>query len=243
MRRAASLVFIGLLGCSGAATPDAKTPDAPASSTPASPPPPTDRGGPPKMTLAQHKSDFIAKCSPNGVDYCECAWGQMTSLFSEDDMNTATDKDPRLETFKKNVGPACAAKLSEDKIHSIYVSTCADDPKFGPFCECLWTEQRKKEPASVFVDPAAVKGDAAMVVKRGAAKVCSPKMPEDFQREVFMKSCASEDPLKPFCACAWKSARAALTPGELGAGFLELDMPKLRPGLEKGCGKLRPVAK
>ena len=85
---------------------------------------------------------------------------------------------------------------------------CDDEPpKSTPYCECKWTELHKKLSATEIHDEANPGTERFTAAQKVAVTVCSPKLPEDFVRQSFLRGCAKDPKLEQFCACAWKQIR------------------------------------
>jgi hypothetical protein len=108
-----------------------------------------------------------------------------------------------------------------------------------PYCECTFAEFRKSMSVADLADPATAKTERFAAARKGAAKVCGTKLPEQVVHDGFVAGCAKEEKLKPFCECAWKVVRKEKSAAEVEAGLVDMDA--MRPNLEKGCNKLRPA--
>jgi hypothetical protein len=238
-RLAAFALVLPLTVAACGAPPPPETPAKAASDAPADAPAKKPQG----KSLVEHRRDFMERCSskvPNAPDYCECGWEQMTKTFTEDEMNDSSDgHEDKLAKLKDRVEATCKSKLPEDFIKRLFVKGCDGDmPKLTPYCECTWTELRKKLSTADMGDASVTKTDRFTSAKKDAVKVCGPKMPEDIAKQAFLTGCAQDPKLEGFCGCAWKELRKEKSAADVEAGFF--DMEAMKPKVDKACGKMRP---
>ena len=195
-------------------------------------------------TLVEHHGEFMQACSakmPAAPDFCECSWEQMTKLFTLDDMNAPGEGDPqKLAQLGDQVKAVCRSKIPEDTVKQSFTKSCtAQNAGLQPYCECTWTQLRKKLSAGELSDDEIVKTERFIAANKESVKTCGSKLPDDVARQGFLQGCTEKDPkLGDFCGCAWKQLRAEKSAAEIEAGFV--DMNAARPKIEKACAKLRP---
>jgi hypothetical protein len=248
-RAAAPAVLLALLvaSCGGgqAAAPPSSEPHETVIGEAPAKPGAAGAAGAPRKTLVELKRDFMAGCTtkvPNAPDYCECGWEQMTKTFSEDEMNSSEENQPKLAQLKDRIEGTCQGKLPEDVIKASFVHGCLhEEARRGAYCDCTWTEFRKKFSAAELADDATVKSERFSAARRGSVKVCGAKMPEELARDAFAQACVKDPSLKPVCDCAWKTLRGEGSAAEIEAGLVEGEA--VRAKIDKACGKLRPAQK
>jgi len=194
-------------------------------------------------TAADNHRDFMTGCGKNAVnspDYCECAWGEMRKLFTDEEMAEPGEMPPaKMQTLKAQVLGACSMKVPEEAVKTSYQGGCVGDrPELQSYCECTWTEFRKRFSAAELNDEGTIHGDRFLAARIPVVKACSPKMPEPAAREAFMKGCAADPKNAPFCTCGWKELRKQLSAAEIEVGAFEKE--KVFATVDKACGKLRP---
>ncbi len=223
----------------GAPPPPPATPEKAATE----PAPEAPANKPQGKSLVEHRRDFMDRCNskvPGAPDYCECGWEQMTKTFTEDEMNASGgEMSAKLEKLKDRVEATCKSKLPEDFIKRAFVKGCDGEmPNLTPYCECTWTELRRKLSTVDMSDEAVIKSARFTSAKKDAVKVCGPKMPEDVAKQAFITGCAQDPKLEGFCGCAWKEIRKQKSAADVEAGFV--DMEAMKPKVDKACGKMRP---
>ncbi len=229
MRKAAALVIGAIsvvLACGGETpTPNnnpnaqdasAPTPSATASSTAAA----TVDAGPP--AIDSQKAPFIAACMQGmpSQAYCACAWDQFRDIFKDADM-TVKPADDKLAQLKTRTVQTCASKLTEADVKPVFANACVQgDTKKQPFCDCQWTELRKKLDVPDFVtDFSGPKFDDA---KKSMAKACKGKLPDEVAHKDFLTGCTKAAPGKDkACECMWKKVRAKATAEEIAADIVD----------------------
>lgn len=233
-----SATVLFLVACGGAAPPaedssKAKTPSA--APTAEKSPAAGEKVSPEE--LHRRFIDGCAKTAPNANDFCECAWGQSKGSVSEDNEMTPE----KMQELRSKVAAACASKLPEDTLKNGYVQGCAGEVTDAvPYCECTWTQFRKRFSAQELTDDQVVKTERFASSREPVVKACSSKMPEKTAKESFMKGCAKDSTAaNAFCACAWKEMRKQAGPAEVIAGLF--DEKKTMGQVDAACGKLRPA--
>jgi hypothetical protein len=235
LHRAVLLLALALpLAAACAAPPAPQTPEKAAEPAPAEAP---------GKSMMEVRREFIGACNgraPGAPDYCECSWEQAQKIFSLADLNAPQADKTKLAQLKDRVEATCRAKLPEDSVKAVFTRACMGDaPKLADYCECNWTVLRRTLSAAELSDEATTKDPRFIAATKETIKACGAKMPEDVAREAFLKGCASEKPLEPFCGCAWKSLRTAGSAAEVLGGVVDIEAQ--RPKFEKACGKLRPA--
>jgi hypothetical protein len=204
-----------------------------------SPPPPRAA---PTRTAADHKREFMAGCAKKAVnspDYCECAWGELRKAFTDEEMAIGDLPPPKLEKLKGQVLGACSSKIPEDNIHAEFAKACiGPKPELKLYCDCTWTEFRKRFSAAELNDEATVSGDRFTSARLPVVKACGNKMPEGVSKEAFMKGCMKDPSVDKFCGCAWKELRKQASPAEIESGTF--DQKTIFAQVDRTCGKLRP---
>ncbi|MBX3189584.1 MAG: hypothetical protein KF819_21340 [Labilithrix sp.] len=238
--------FVGALlvaSCGGA---PAKPPEPPAPAETAAPKPETPPpGAGSSATAADHHRDFMSGCAKkaiNSPDYCECAWGEFRKVFTDEEMSSGDMPAAKLERVKSQVVGACASKIPEESIRDAFVTGCVGEgenaqPETKSFCECTWTEFRKKFSAAELGDEGTIKSERFTSARTPAIKVCAAKMPDGVAKAGFMKGCAKDPKAQPFCTCAWKELRKQVSAAELYTDTFD-EKPAFAK-VEKACGKLR----
>ncbi len=236
---------IALAACAGAPPAPAPAPPPPA---PAPAPTPTAASAAPPhaaastKTAADHHRDFMAGCAKKAVsspDYCECAWGELRKAFTDDEMAAGDLPPPKLEKLKARVLGACASKIPEDNVRADFGKACmGSKPELKPYCECTWSEFRKRFSAAELNDEATVASERFLSARLPVVKACGNKMPAGVSEEAFMKGCMKDASVDKFCGCAWKELRKQASPAEIESGTF--DQKTIFAQLDKTCGKLRP---
>lgn len=252
LRRAAALVFVSsavsIAACGG--SPEGKPPLGPnqGATTPASPattqaPPPEAPPAPPAKTAADHHREFMSGCAKKAVnspDYCECAWGEFRKAFTDEEMNAGDMPAAKLEKVKSQVVGACSSKIPEEVVKEGFSKGCiGKNPDMKTYCDCTYTEFRKRFSAAELGDEAMVASDRFVAARGPVVKACGNKMPESVSREAFMKGCVKDPSSDKFCGCAWKELRKQASPAEIESGTFDQKTVFVR--VEKSCGKLRPA--
>ena len=229
----------------GPSTAATSGPVTPASSTPASTG--SAAGGSaapaaPVKTAADHHRDFMGGCAKKAVnspDYCECAWGEFRKAFTDEEMSAGDMPAAKLDKVKSQVIGACASKIPEETVKDGFTKGCVGkNPEMKSYCDCTWTEFRKRFSAAELGDEGTVASDRFVAARIPVVKVCGNKMPESVSKEAFMKGCAKAEAAEKFCGCAWKELRKQASPAEIESGTF--DQKAIFGQVEKSCGKLRP---
>lgn len=238
---------VSLAACGGPAHRDAK-PAAPEAVVAPKEPKKDDKAaatpaaGAPK-TAADHHRDFMSGCANkaiNSPDYCECAWDEFRKVFSDEEMSAGDLPPPKLDKVKSQVMGACASKMPEEPIKEGFAKGCVGKvPEMKSYCDCTWTEFRKRFSAAELGDDATVQSERFLAARSPVVKACGNKMPESVSKDAFMKGCAKDPAANNFCGCAWKELRKHATPAEIESGTF--DQKTVFAQVEKACGKLRPA--
>lgn len=246
-RGAAAIALAGgallCFACGGASPPPAPTPtpatetmeagvDASASAAP--------------IDLESEHKQFLTSCGNAAVssaDYCECAWGETRKVFSDEELSENRTDARKLEQARAKISSSCASKLPEDAVKQGFFSGCvADKPEMQPYCDCSWTEYRKKFSATELASADVVSDERFMSTRADVVKACSSKMPEQVARDGFVKGCSADEPrAEAFCSCAWKELRKTSSAAEIEAGTF--DKKAAISKADKACGKLKPTMK
>jgi hypothetical protein len=240
-----SAVSMAACGGSPAASPplgpNAPTPTAAA--TASSPPRDATPAPPPAKTAADHHREFMGGCAKKAVnspDYCECAWGEFRKAFTDEEMNAGEMPPAKLEKLKTQVVSACSSKIPEEVVKDGFSKGCiGKNPDMKTYCDCTYTEFRKRFSAAELGDEGTVSSDRFVAARGPVVKACGNKMPESVSKEAFMKGCAKDPSTEKFCGCAWKELRKQASPAEIESGTF--DQKTVFAQVEKGCGKLRPA--
>jgi hypothetical protein len=238
------LVAVGsACGGAGPAPKVAEPPPPPAA--PAPPAAPTPAAKEPAKTAADHHREFMGGCAKRAVnspDYCECAWGELRKTFSDDELNAGELPPAKLERLKGQVTGACASKIPEEVVKTSFQAGCVGkNAEMKSYCECTWTEFRKRFSALELGDEATVQSERFVAARAPVVKVCGGKMPESVSKEAFLKGCAKDPSADKFCACAWKELRKVASPAEIETA--SFDQKAIFAKVDKGCGSLRPSGK
>lgn len=250
LRLGAVSIWLGAAAaCGGTSSPAAparpRAPVAPVAppSTPAEDEPPPPKR--PAKTAADHHRELVEGCtqkSVNSPEYCECVWAEFRTVFSDDEMNAGNLAAEKLDTVKAAVSRACSSKIPESAVKDAFATTCIGKiPEAKSYCECTWTEYRKRFSAAELSDEATAKGDRFVAARGQVAKACASKMPESVSKEAFMSGCAKDAAAKDFCDCVWKELRKQASAADIQAGTF--DQKTIFAKVEKVCGKLRPASK
>lgn len=227
MRKPAAVilaVFAVVAACGGETPAPNNTPNADAatptpSATASVDTTPKDAGPP---AIDAQRDPFVATCM-HGMPsqaYCSCAWEQFRDVFKDADISQKPSDD-KLAALKQRTVQACASKLTETDMKPIFTNACVGtDSKKSPFCDCEWTELRKKLEVADFVgDFTGPKFDDA---KKAMVKACKGKMPEASAHADFQAGCTSRAPGKEkACECMWKKVRAKASPEEIAADLVD----------------------
>jgi hypothetical protein len=252
VRRAAALILtstvVSVAACGGSPSPTPTTPATPAESATAKKPdvaPETTTPPTSGKTAADHHRDFMTGCAKKAVnspDYCECAWGEFRKTFTDDEMNAGDMPPAKLEKVKSQVVGACASKIPEENIRDGFAKGCiGEKPEMKTYCDCTWTEFRKRFSPAELGDEATVTSERFLAARAPVVKACGAKMPESVSREAFLKGCAKDPSAEKFCGCAWKELRKQASPAEIESGTF--DQKTIFAQVEKSCGKLRAPKK
>ena len=200
---------------------------------------------PTARTAADHHREFMGGCAKkaiNSPDYCECAWGEFRKMFTDEQMTAGDLPAAKLEKVKSQVVGACSNKINEETVKDGFAKGCiGKTPEMKAYCDCTWTEFRKKFSPAELGDDDTVASDRFLSARGAVVKTCGSKMPESVSKEAFMKGCAKEAAADKFCGCAWKELRKQASPAEIEAGTF--DQKTVFAQVEKSCGKLRPATK
>ena len=237
------LPLLGLAACGGS-TPAPESPDPAPSDHPAvagDPAPVRDEGG---ASLAERREGFLNECGksmPNADDYCRCSWDLLSSLLSEQEIASDSADRSKLEAFKQQVGPKCAAKIPEEVVERSFFEGCVSGKEgMDDYCKCSYKVLRKHVAAADLATAGNDKTPKFLEAKKNAVAECRGQIHEDAVQAGFMQGCAKDDPtLQSFCGCAWKQLRETVSPADIVTGQADID--GAQPGIEKACGKLRPA--
>lgn len=233
---------VWLVACGGSPSP---TPPAHPEATPPATSKPAEAAAPakePTKTAADHHREFMGGCAKKAVnspDYCECAWGEFRKMFTDEEMSAGDMPPAKLEKVKSQVQGACSSKIPEEAVKSGFQTGCVGkNPEMKSYCECTWTEFRKRFSPAELGDEATVQSERFVAARVPVVKVCGSKMPESVSKEAFLKGCAKDPSADKFCGCAWKELRKQASPAEIEAGTF--DQKTIFAQVDKSCGKLRP---
>ena len=235
------LFAVALIACAGDPRPEPAAPDKnveiapPRAATPAAP-------AKPKKTAAEHQHDFVGVCtrrSLNSPELCECAWGEFRKAFTDDDMDEGSELDrSKVDHVKALVLSSCASFVSEEMVRADFAKVCAGSKgDLKPYCDCTWTELRKKFSPAELSDETTVASERYRTTRGIVTKTCGNKMPESLSKEAFLRTCAKDPGDVQYCGCAWKELRKQASPGEIEAGAF--DQKTVFAQFEKTCSKLR----
>lgn len=117
----------------------------------------------PKKTAAEHHRDFMGGCtrrSGTSADYCECAWGEFRKELTDEDMDGTELDRTKVDHVKAQVLTACASFVSEDMVRADFAKACRGGKgELEPYCDCTWTELRKKFSPAELNDETTVESD------------------------------------------------------------------------------------
>jgi len=243
----ASVTALVVVTACGGSSPNAAAPaaasTAPASQGSAGEAPAAKAPTPATKTAADHHRDFMNGCmkkAVNSPDYCECAWSEIRKEFTDEELSASEIPPARLDRAKAQVVGACASKIPEENVKTGYDNGCQGGrPEMKAYCDCTWTEFRKRFSVAELGDDATVQGERFVAARTPVVKACAAKMPEGVAKEAFMKGCAKDPKAEAFCGCAWKELRKQVSAAEIEAAAF--DQEKVFAQVEKGCGKLRPA--
>ena len=241
---------VAIAACGGAhpakaPAPPGPTTTGPVATAPAAPPASTTPAPPalPAKTAADHHREFMGGCAKKAVnspDYCECAWGEFRKAFTDDEMNAGEMPAVKLDKLKGQVAGACASKIPESTVKEGFSNGCVgSNSDMKPYCDCTYTEFRKRFSAAELGDDATVTSERFIAARTPVVKACGNKMPESVSKDAFMKGCAKDPSTDKFCGCAWKELRKQASPAEIESGTF--DQKTVFAQVEKSCGKLRPA--
>ncbi len=197
-------------------------------------------GGDDAKSLVEQKRAFMSGCTkkvPDAPDYCECAWELFAKDFTREEMSQpAEDTDDKYQkkliSFKEEVKVSCGSKMPEGPIKTSFLKGCANGGKLsGEYCECKYSEFRKKLAASELTDEEIVKTPRFVDAKKSAVKACGGKIAEGPAQAEFITGCTSSGGSKEYCECGWKTARKTWSVGEMMEGTMEKSdlLDKVRP--------------
>jgi hypothetical protein len=239
LRRTAAVLLgsaITLAACGGSPPKPASTSPAPTTSKEETLPPK------PVKTAADHHREFMGGCAKkaiNSPDYCECVWGEFSKTFTTEEMGAGDMPPAKLEKVKGQVAAACASKIPEENVKADFGKACiGTKPELKPYCDCTWTEFRKRFSAFELNDEPTVASERFLSARVPVVKACAAKMPESVSKEAFMKGCMKDPSVDKFCGCVWKELRKQASPAEIESGTF--DQKSIFGQVEKTCGKLRP---
>jgi hypothetical protein len=207
------------------------------------------RGGSDATSLTEQKRAFMTGCTkkvPDAPDYCLCAWELFAKDFTKEEMSQpAADDDEKyqkkLVSFKEEVKVSCGSKMPEGSIKTSFLKGCSNGGKLSAeYCECKYSEFRKKLAASELTDEEIVKTPRFVEAKKSAVKACGGKIAEGPAQADFLKGCVSSGGGKEYCECGWKTARKTWSVGEMMEGTMgDKDLlDKVRPA----CASLQKPA-
>src|SRR5262245_19279892 len=159
-----------------------------------------------KRSLAEHRRAFMEGCSrrmPGAADYCECGWQQMTEIFSEAELNSASAPDEsKLEALRDRTAARCLGKLPESRVRGDFMKDCTGgDAKLDAYCDCGWTELRKSLSVTDIADRRKMESRRGAEARKAMASKCGAKVPEQLVRDEFMRGCLKVDTgAETFCA-------------------------------------------
>jgi len=224
----AFVVFASVVSACGGETPapnnnpqnDAAAPPVSASAT-ASAAPEQDAGPP---AIDAQRDPFIAVClrSVPSQAYCACTWDQYREARKGEADPTQAPTQDVLLSIKQKTLQSCAPKLTDADVKPAFTSACVgNESKKQPFCDCEWTELRKKlDPPDFVTDFTGTKFDDA---KKAMAKACKGKLPDDLAKKDFMNGCTKAAPGKDkACECMWKKIRAKASAEEIAADVVDV---------------------
>ncbi len=226
MRKAAAVVVsvIAIALACGGETPapnnNPQTDAAPTPSATASVDTSPKDAGPPAIE-AQH-DPFVAVCMqsmPSQV-YCACAWDQFRDIFKDADVKQQPSDD-KVQLLKQRTQQTCAPKLTDTDVKPMFTNACVgSEPKKQPFCDCEWTELRKKLDAADFIGEfTGAKFDDA---KKAMAKACKGKLGDELAKKDLMAACTKAQPgHEKACECMWKKVHAKATAEEIAADVVD----------------------
>jgi hypothetical protein len=201
---------------------------------------PKKRGTPP--TEQSHKR-YLSVCvkSQDLADYCECSWGVMAKMFTNEEMNGDDINDVRMARLKSAVGKQCIDKMPEPALRDAFIGGCKkDDAQLDPYCGCMWTELRKTFSAGQLAQPEIVRKTQFKQAVAVGAKSCTAKIPEPVVKKAFFQGCAKRAGYEAFCACGWKELRARVSLGEIRSSADTPEMKAVYDEVAKKCAKLLP---
>ncbi len=234
--------------CGGSPTPAPATPAASETAATPLPPAPSASGTssassetpPPKPTMESQRVPFMAGCvkQTHAQEYCACGFEQFADIFKDTDLSQRPPPE-KLELLKTRTVQACGSKLPEPVIKDNFLKGCAGDQTAkAPYCDCAWTNLRKKLQLVDFVGD--FKGPRFDDAKKSMVHACKGKLPEAIAKADFMGLCVQDKPdHKPTCECVWKAIRGKYTPEEITANLVSLDKV---PAVQK-CKPQHPATK
>lgn len=233
------LALLTILGCAGGraakSNANAGGDDAPAESA--------KKSGAPDLEASHAR--FMTGCAktPDLAGYCDCAWGAMGKLFTQEEMaNDQKPNDEQLAKMKAGIAKECADKLPVPVLRDGFVAECkkGDPQQLEAYCGCIYGELQKVISPAEFAQPELT--PKLTVALRTGAKACSSKLSATAMRAGFTKECAQKPGRDAFCACAWKAISARTSLGEIQSLG---DSPEMKPIYEdmmKQCRKHLPAA-
>ena len=161
-----------------------------------------------------------AKKAVNSPDYCECAWGEFRKAFTDEEMSAGDMPAAKLDKVKGQVVGACASKIPEETVKDGFQKGCiGKNPEMKTYCDCTWTEFRKRFSAAELGDEGTVASDRFVAARVPVVKVCGNKMPESVSKDAFMKGCAKDPkPRTSSAAAPGRSSESRLRPRRSSRG-------------------------
>jgi len=206
------------------------------------PPPGKKRRTPPSEQSHQR---FLRVCikSPDMADYCECGWGVMAKMFTNEEMSGDDVNDVRMARLKAEVAKQCIEKMPEPALRDGFVGGCkSGDGRLDSYCGCMWSELRKTFSAGQLAQPDVVKKPAFKKAVAAGGRACTAKIPEVVVKKAFFDGCAKKPGYDAFCACGWKELRARVSLGEIQSAADAPEMKATFDEVARKCANLLPGA-
>ena len=197
------------------------------------------------QVLEEHKKSFLSECltSTEMSDFCDCSWNVATKTLTSAEIVADKLDKPTMTKLQEAMSRECKDKVPESAIRVGFINGCTrGDRNAAAYCECIWPELRKTLSVAQLSTPQTATSPEFLAAKKGAAKLCSPKLPEDWARRRFFDGCAEKPGYDAFCGCAWKELRTRMSIGEIEfAGSANSpEFEEAKGAVKTKCSKLLP---
>jgi len=134
------------------------------------------------MTAADHHRKFMDGCMTkraSSPDFCECAWTEFRKIFTDEEMSAGDMRPEKVARLKGQVTGSCASMIPEAAARREWEAGCTSgNAAMKSYCDCTWTEFRKRFSAAELGDEATVHGDRFIAARVLVGKACDSLRPQ-----------------------------------------------------------------